>query len=103
VWSFVLIFGQWPENFDFEITRAINAPNVRPVKARDSSEDEDDKKIKEVVETTEVENDESDKELDPVGLHKAFRFAAWSSVALVGLSSRGSFLPMNDLELEFRL
>ena len=46
--------------------------------------DEDEKKSKEAVETAEVENDESDRELDPAGLQKAFRFAAWSSVALVG-------------------
>ena len=79
------MIGQWPEDFDFEITRAINAPDVRQVKARDSSEgDEDDKKSKEVAETAEVENDESDNELNPAGLQKAFRFAAWSSVALVG-------------------
>ena len=48
--------------------------------------DEDEKKSKEAVETAEVENDDSDKELDPDGLQKAFRFAAWSSVALVGYS-----------------
>jgi hypothetical protein len=73
----------WPEDFDFEITRAINAPTARDAKARDSTEgDEDDKKSKEAVETAEVENDESDNELDPAALHKAFRFAAWSSVAL---------------------
>jgi len=73
----------WPENFDFEITRAINAPGTKHAHARDSPDvDEDEKKSKEVVETTVVENDESDKELDPAGLNKAFRFAAWSSIAL---------------------
>lgn len=73
----------WPEDFDFEITRAINAPTTRHIHARDSTEgEEDDKKGEEAVDAAEVENDESDKELDPAGLQKAFRFAAWSSVAL---------------------
>lgn len=91
----MLIIGQWPEDFDFEITRAINAPNVRRVHARDSPDvDEDEKKSKEGVEVTEVENDESDKELDPLGLQKAFRFAAWSSVALVGPFSHRVSFPM---------
>jgi hypothetical protein len=81
----VLIVGQWPEDFDFEITRAINAPVTRPLQARDSPEvDEDEKRSKEGVEAAAVENDESDNELDPAALQKAFRFAAWSSVALVG-------------------
>ena len=85
----ILIIGQWPEDFDFEITRAINAPTTRQVRARDSTEgDEDDKKSKEAVEAAEVENDQSDNELDPDALHKAFRFAAWSSVVLVGPLSR---------------
>jgi urea-proton symporter len=30
-----------------------------------------------------VRLEEEDSELDPVGLQKAFRFAAWSSVVLV--------------------
>lgn len=98
----VLIMGQWPEDFDFEVTRAINAPEKRHVPGRDSTEDEDEKKSKEAVETAEVENDESDKELDPVGLMKAFRFAAWSSVALVGLFplSDGSRWVTSDLKLD---
>lgn len=96
--SSVLIAGQWPEDFDFEITRAINAPAIRHVQGRGSTEaDEDEKKSQEVVEIAEVENDESDKELDPVGLKKAFRFAAWSSVALVGSFSRRVFFLMNAL------
>ena len=80
-----LIIRQWPEDFDFEITRAINAPTARPTHARDSTEgDEDEKKSKEAVDSAEVENDDSDKELDAASLQKAFRFAAWSSVVLVG-------------------
>jgi len=73
----------WPEDFNFDITRAINAPSARHIHERDSTEgDEDEKRSKEVVDAAEIENDESDKELDTVGLEKAFRFAAWSSVAL---------------------
>jgi len=73
----------WPEDFDFDITRAINAPTTRHVHGQDSPEvDEDEKKSREAIEAAEVENDDSDKELDPDGLEKAFRFAAWSSVAL---------------------
>ena len=88
---------QWPEDFNFDITRAINAPTTRHVQGRGSAEgDEDEKKSKEGIEAAEVENDESDKELDPDGLQKAFRFAAWSSVVLVGLFSKlGLFFPMN--------
>jgi len=71
----------WPEDFDFDITRAIHAPSAH-VHGRDSTEDEEEKKSREAVEAAEVENDESDKELDPSGLQKAFRFAAWSSVVL---------------------
>jgi len=80
--------GQWPEDFNFDITRAINAPSTRHGQGRDSAEgDDDEKKSREAIEAAEVENDESDKDLDPVGLQKAFRFAAWSSVALVGPST----------------
>jgi len=81
----VVVIGQWPEDFNFDITRAINAPGTRHLHhGRDSSEgDEDEKKSKEAIDAAEVENDETDAELDPVGLQKAFRFAAWSSVALV--------------------
>ena len=98
----VLTIGQWPEDFDFEITRAINAPSVRDVHVRDSTEvDEDFKKSKEAIDAAEVENDESDKELDPVGLQKAFRFAAWSSVALV--SAVSGLFQSSEFEHEFRL
>jgi len=73
----------WPEDFNFDTTRAINAPGTRHVHGRDSAEgDDDEKKSREAIEAAEVENDESDRDLDPVGLQKAFRFAAWSSVAL---------------------
>lgn len=91
----VIEFEQWPEDFDFDITRAINAP-TRHVHGRDSTEGyEDEKKSREAIEAAEVENDDSDKELEPAGLKKAFRFAAWSSVVLVGSFSQLGIFPMN--------
>jgi hypothetical protein len=36
---------------------------------------------------------EPDPDLDPASLSKAFRFAAWSSVALVCALPRGSLIP----------
>ena len=76
--------GQWPEDFNFDVTRAINAPTARHIHRQDSTEgDDDEKKSKDPIDAAEVENDDTDNELDPVGLQKAFRFAAWSSVALV--------------------
>jgi len=92
-----------PENFDFEITRAINSPHHH---ARDHTDEEEkhgsmddpekkaahdgDQDIK-VSETSlaeggphvgEASGVTEDAELDPVALKKAFRFAAWSSVGL---------------------
>ena len=79
-----LDIGQWPEDFNFDVTRAINAPSAH-IHRQDSTEgDDDEKKSKDPIDAAEVENDDTDNELDPVGLQKAFRFAAWSSVALVG-------------------
>ena len=101
----MIVIGQWPEDFNFDITRAINAPSARHGHVRDSSEGDEDekrdeKKDKEPVDAAEVENDETDKELDPVGLQKAFRFAAWSSVVLVGpFSHLGAFF-LNELRLK---
>ena len=89
---------QWPEDFNFDITRAINAPTAH-AHGRDSAEgDEDEKKSREAIESAEVENDDSDRELDPAGLQKAFRFAAWSSIALVGpFSQLGVFFLTSDV------
>ncbi|KAI0765008.1 urea transporter [Fomes fomentarius] len=85
----------WPENFDFEATRAINkvvhtenlpsqaAPQNLPSLYESASE-----KKRESTDVTseavsaEAAAEEEDKELDPVALNKSFRLAAWSSVAL---------------------
>jgi len=66
----------WPENYDFEGTRAINAPSARP---QDPDVDFDDVKKEHAI--THVET-VVDDELDPVALQKAFKFAAISSIAL---------------------
>ncbi|TFY67126.1 hypothetical protein EVG20_g4051 [Dentipellis fragilis] len=64
----------WPENFDFESTRALNAPKSAPIEEKsedlDRKSPDDEKRI-------------SSTDLDPVALGKAFRFAAWSSVILL--------------------
>ncbi|KAI0028046.1 urea transporter [Vararia minispora EC-137] len=79
VWS--LIF---PENFDFTVTRALNAPKRIPAEPQSPAMDE--KKEKQDGEVEEERSVETpgfeDPELDPAGLEKAFSFAAWSSVAL---------------------
>jgi len=83
----------WPDNFDFETTRAINRPTTAapPVHGHEggntvNQEDEDfDKKekLEEVVPQSINNAAEVDDELDPVALNKAFIFASWSSVALL--------------------
>jgi hypothetical protein len=87
---------QQPEDFNFDITRAINthvhqhaekptnqdAPNS-------STEKVPDEKAGEKAETQSVAESSVQigitraEDLDPVALDKAFKFAAWSSVALV--------------------
>ncbi|KAF7297841.1 Urea transporter [Mycena kentingensis (nom. inval.)] len=91
----------WPENYDFEGTRAINRPaGLTPeamVKTKAASEEDEpnrpsiEKKEKEDKEAEKAASvadsfdaEEIMKELDPVALNKAFRFAAWSSLVLVG-------------------
>jgi Na+/proline symporter len=75
----------WPEDFNFDITRAINAP-VPHVKG--SSVDEPYEEEKKTDTTTRIkteviqENNASVEDLDPAALKKAFNFAAWSSIAL---------------------
>ena len=55
----VVVIEQWPEDFNFDITRAINTPGSRHIHEQDSTEgDEDEKKSKEVFDAAEVENDE---------------------------------------------
>ncbi|KAJ7250714.1 urea transporter [Mycena rebaudengoi] len=80
----------WPENYDFESTRAINSPD----ESKGAEDDHDaskrgsldktsnnEKSNKQAVDS--VHSEEAEDELDPVALNKAFRFAAWSSLALL--------------------
>ncbi|KAJ3487957.1 hypothetical protein NLI96_g3182 [Meripilus lineatus] len=81
----------WPDDFDFDITRAINAPKTASVasekaedaKVQDSPNLDNEKKNPSVEDEVSVASVTSEQnELDPVALKKAFRFAAWSSVVL---------------------
>jgi hypothetical protein len=84
---------QWPEDFDFESTRAINRPDTRTTEKGAANEEEEEvdrpsmeKKEKEKTSSVvagSFDAAEAENELDPVALNKAFRFAAWSSLALV--------------------
>lgn len=88
--------AQKPENFNFDITRAINAHAHHHVKEQtDAPAAEDERKSStEKVNAEEKADTQSvaqssvigitrADELDPVALDKAFKFAAWSSLALV--------------------
>ncbi|KIK63988.1 hypothetical protein GYMLUDRAFT_161914 [Collybiopsis luxurians FD-317 M1] len=81
----------WPDNFDFEITRAINNPYVaftNSGEAKDQDKNEGDEiERKEVATSPSVNGStvaaEEQEELDPLKLKAAFRFAAWSSLGLL--------------------
>jgi len=77
----------WPANFDWDSTRAINRPVLTVEKTHEEKLDPDSDKKQPDVSVTggSVAGDSyhsSDDELDHVALHKAFNFAATSSVAL---------------------
>ncbi|KAH7105729.1 Na+/solute symporter [Auriculariales sp. MPI-PUGE-AT-0066] len=72
-----------PDQFDFDVTRAINKPHhhtettdVTIEKDKKLEESESESEVPEVGRTEE-------EDLDPVGLQKAFKFAVWSSVILL--------------------
>lgn len=79
--------NQWPEDFDFDITRAVNAPEPGSPSADSAapSLSEKEKSSPEPADAVSVKSEEED-DLDPAKLQKAFRFAAWSSIILVRLS-----------------
>ncbi|KAH8827641.1 urea transporter [Flagelloscypha sp. PMI_526] len=87
----VLVSYIWPEDFDFESTRALNRPEGSAAmhhEARDSIEVSSNSEKKDpgssVVKPVTPSLAEQEKdELDPIGLQKAFKFATWSSVALL--------------------
>lgn len=78
----------WPENFDFDITRALHAhaePEEKPSASLDE-EVKDDKAVTDPVQLTSAAasvNDETyDENKDPVKLRAAFRLAVYSSLFL---------------------
>ncbi|KAK7691452.1 hypothetical protein QCA50_004851 [Cerrena zonata] len=77
----------WPEDFDFDITRAVNAPTPAEPETKAAPEDSSETEKKgpsvssDVVSTASQPAEEND--LDPVALNKAFKFAAWSSLILL--------------------
>jgi hypothetical protein len=81
---------QWPEDFDFASTRVLNvkAP-VSTVTGPYNDENTDEKESEKEPGFADIHSAvgddgvEPDPDLDPASLNKAFRFAAWSSVALV--------------------
>ncbi|KAI0686454.1 urea transporter [Cytidiella melzeri] len=82
----------WPENFDWDVTRAINSPSSSATSHTHSPkpasvEYEEEKKDQILAEAASVTSHaaerSSDDELNPVMLNKAFRFAAWSSIILL--------------------
>ncbi|KAI0254582.1 urea transporter [Lactifluus subvellereus] len=83
----------WPEDFDFESTRALNVgsrPSAGTKAAIDNDEKADEKALEKEHGSAELRSISEgegpiivpDPDLDPVALDKAFRFAAWSSVVL---------------------
>ncbi|EUC64398.1 solute symporter family transporter [Rhizoctonia solani AG-3 Rhs1AP] len=93
VWSYLS-----PDNFSFDVTRALNAPtrsHAAPTTGSGThTPPEDEKKQSDIgsgdVHIVPAEDDEEhdkgvthDEDLDPVALKSAFRFAAWSSVGLL--------------------
>ena len=88
----VLCANQWPDDFNWETTRAINRPSPGAGKINEKAvdNDSDDKKhtssVKESVSGDSFSGSEEEDELDPVALKKAFKFATYSSLALVRCS-----------------
>lgn len=79
---------QWPDDFDWGATRAINKPVSIPEKAHEEKFDPDsnnkqaDGSIKGASDAG-GSYDNKEDELDSAALNKAFEFAAASSVTLV--------------------
>ncbi|KAK7052509.1 urea transporter, partial [Favolaschia claudopus] len=78
----------WPEDYDFESTRAINRPKASDSIAEEFEPKEDKPSIEKNKEKAPSVADsyhvtEAEEELDPNALNKAFRFAAWSSLGLL--------------------
>lgn len=75
----------WPDDYDFALTRAINARSaaVASTNINDELEEpEDEKKVQDASVLSVTNEAQLDPELDPVGLNKAFKFAARASIVL---------------------
>ncbi|KIM71275.1 hypothetical protein PILCRDRAFT_830451 [Piloderma croceum F 1598] len=76
----------WPDDYDFVSTRAINTPAAHSIsgKGSDPQTERDSEKKGSASPYVQSINEETpeDNDLDPVGLEKAFKFAARSSVVL---------------------
>jgi len=76
----------YPEDFDFESTRALNVrsnvPKVSGPYGDEKSEKEPGTPEIEMHSVVDEDGVAPDPDLDPASLNEAFRFAAWSSVAL---------------------
>ncbi|KAF5309053.1 hypothetical protein D9619_013578 [Psilocybe cf. subviscida] len=79
----------WPDNFDWEATRAINRPSPASSHRLDEKSDSDSEKKNEARESTHsisgnssVSPSDEDDELNPEGLKSAFKFATYSSLSL---------------------
>ncbi|KAF8505220.1 urea transporter [Gautieria morchelliformis] len=85
----------WPDDFDFDRTRAINSPSdLASYTGKQSKSDEahSDEDLKEApLDTPDLDHTAdanpvgvtTKDDLDPEALQKAFRFAAWSSIILL--------------------
>ena len=73
----IMLGMQWPDNFDWETTRAINKPSSVLEKTNQEKLDSDSDNRQ--ADSYDSVNDE----LDHVALNKAFKFAATSSLTLV--------------------
>jgi hypothetical protein len=91
-----LYLSQWPDNFDFEATRAINKPTAgeKGLKATEGSDNGSKHELEKekdprgvITATASVKSSfdavQGEDELDPIALTKAFKFATWSSLGLV--------------------
>jgi len=85
---------QWPDDYDFALTRAINSRGaaVASRNIKDELEEpEYEKKVPDASVVSVTNEAQIDPELEPVSLNKAFKFAARASIVLV----RASMFPCN--------
>jgi len=72
----------WPDNYDFASTRAINTTAGHAASEKAKTEDYGEKKEPSSAYVQSINEEESENDLDPVALGRAYKFAARSSVVL---------------------